>query len=86
MSRCYILTPQKYARLPRHLRESNVFCCSLFYDSVRERFSPVQSIGVAGLFLSDPPEKAPRLNMPDFQHALLTFGGMTRWLSLLSGA
>lgn len=74
LHRCYILTPHKLSRLPMHLREPNVFCCTLFYDSVRERFSPVQSISRAGLFLSDPPPRAPRLNMPELQPGTVGYG------------
>jgi hypothetical protein len=35
LGRCYVIPPAKYANLPGHLYDSNVFCCSLFWDTQR---------------------------------------------------
>lgn len=63
LGRCYILPPQKYAHLPAHLYDSNVFCCSLFLDTGNECFRSLQSVRLGPLY-SEPPMRAPRLNMP----------------------
>jgi len=63
VGRCYVVSPRKYAQLPPHLYDSNVFCCSLFLDTARERFQPLASAHLGPLY-AEPPLRAPRINMP----------------------
>ena len=65
-SRCYIISPRKYAQLPPHLYEPNVFCCSLFLNTSTSKIQSLSSISSLRLnsLYTEPPLRAPRLNRP----------------------
>lgn len=77
VSRCFVLSPEVYARMPTAMYDTNVFCCCLMIDGRRE-FVPIDFAKLGPLY-SSPPCRAPRINMPLIPlSGALPFGGAAR--------
>ncbi len=77
VSRCFVLSPGAYARLPTALYESNVFCCCMMFDGRREAFVPLDLQKLGPLY-SEPPCRAPRINMPAIPLSGVPFANVSR--------
>ena len=78
LGRCYVLPVEKYARLPSAMYDSNVFCCALLFNSARDSFAPIESFVKSGPFFTEPPSRAPRINMPAVPLSGVPFPGFLR--------